>query len=304
MAEMKEKCGIGMFGFLGVLAAVAAAVATSPTQGWASDFQSPRASALGGAGHAGPMLNDAIYLNPSFVSFLPSYSLSGNYSFFKGPDNGAGSSSDPHGHILNASLQDGRSELFQAGVGLTLMDDRRMIHIGASRTIVTRFGVGAGAKLVLPNVKSPSPIWDSTLSVTGVPWDWLQLAAVLDNVAEPDDGLRFGMVREYILGSKFNIKGIVLAYFDPHWAPHASAVAGSHDEFGHELGLEFPFFQELFFRLGNFRNANVPWLNLRGRGYTTGLGWIGPRMSLDGSIHRLLEPLVVTTYNFGFTVYF
>ena len=36
----------------------------------ASDYQSPRTAALGGAGHASPLLNDAIYLNPSFSSFM------------------------------------------------------------------------------------------------------------------------------------------------------------------------------------------------------------------------------------------
>ena len=139
----------------------------------ASDFQSPRTSGLAGAGHAGPMLNDSIYLNPSFVSFLPSYSVSGNYLFYKGPTEGDGPG-DPHGHNLNVSLQDGRSEFFQAGVGFTLMEDRKVIHFGASKSVVQRFGVGLGGKFVLPNVNSPSPIWDTVFSMTGVPWDAVQ----------------------------------------------------------------------------------------------------------------------------------
>ena len=121
-----------------------------------SDFQSPRTAALGGAGHANPMLNDAIYLNPSFTSFLPSYSMSGNYAFFGGPSNCDGCGpSDPHGHVANASIQDGRSELFQAGVGLTLLNDRKILDVGASRTVVSKLGVGIGGKWVLPAVDSP-----------------------------------------------------------------------------------------------------------------------------------------------------
>src|SRR4051812_23643954 len=69
---------------------------------WASDFHSPRTAALGGAGHAGPLLNDGVYLNPSFASFLPSYSVSGNLLLFHGPD---GPNGDPsyHGRNYNVS---------------------------------------------------------------------------------------------------------------------------------------------------------------------------------------------------------
>lgn len=268
-----------------------------PTASFASDFQSPRTAALGGAGHAGPMLNDAIYLNPSFVSFLPSYSIAGNYLFYKGPSESEGPG-DPHGHNLNVSLQDGRSELFQAGVGFTLLEDRKVINVGASKSIVQRFGVGLGGKFVLPNTNAPKPIWDSVLSTTAVPWDWIQLAGVIDNLFESEEGLRYAMYREFILGTKANVMGIVLVYFDPHYAPNAP------DSFGHELGVEFPFFTDFFLRLGNFRNSTVPWLSLRGRGYAAGLGWIGPRMSVDFALHRTLEPVVATTSDFGVTVYF
>jgi hypothetical protein len=270
------------------------------TPSFASDFLSPRSAALGGAGHAGPMLNDAIYMNPSFVSFLPSYSISGNYLFFHGPSVDTEGPGDPHGHGFNVSLQDGRSELFQAGVGFTQMEDRRVVNIGASKSIIPKFGVGVGGKFVVPNSdSSPHPIYDSLLSVTGVPLEWLQVAGIIDNLIESDQSRANGLYREYILGTKANIKGIVLAYFDPHWAPHAQ------DVFGHELGLEFPILQDLFLRVGNFRNANLPYLNyLRGRGYSVGFGWIGPRMSFDYAFSRVLEPVNATLHNMGATIYF
>src|SRR4051812_25896306 len=68
----------------------------------ASDFHSARTAALGGAGRAGPLLNDGIYLNPSFLAFLQSYTFAGQYEWNKG---------DAHGRILQASIQDGSSQL-------------------------------------------------------------------------------------------------------------------------------------------------------------------------------------------------
>src|SRR5947209_4004303 len=82
-----------------------------------SDFQSARTAALGGAGHAGPMLNDAIYLNPSYASFLPTYAIGGNWVTFNGKDDHF------KGRAANLTVQDGRNEYFQAGVGYTLRED-------------------------------------------------------------------------------------------------------------------------------------------------------------------------------------
>jgi hypothetical protein len=267
----------------------------------ASDFQSPRAAAIGGAGHAGPMLNDAIYLNPSFVSFLPIYSISGNYSFFGGPSQCDGCGlSDPHGHVLNASVQDGQSELFQAGVGVSEFSDRKVLNIGASRTVVKKLGIGIGGKWVLPNVDSPSLSWDSMASMTFLPLEWLTLAAVVDNIFQAQNNEAYGMYREYILGSKLNIMGITLIYFDPHLAP---SVADGNT-FGHELGIEFPLLNGLFLRAGNFRNANVPAISLRGSGYTIGAGWVAPSSSFDFALQRVITPVLCNVYSFSMTAFF
>jgi hypothetical protein len=267
----------------------------------ASDFQSPRSAGIGGAGHAGPLNNDAIYLNPSFVSFLPAYSLSGNYAFFGGPSqcDGCGPT-DPHGHVLNASIQDGRSELFQAGVGFSEFNDRKVLDIGASRTVVQKLGIGIGGKWVLPQVDSPSLQWDSLASMTFVPLDWLTLAAVVDNIFQAQANEAYGMYREYILGSKFNIMGITLIYFDPHLAPDVA----DGNTFGHELGIEFPIMGSLFLRAGNFRNADVAAISMRGSGYTLGAGWVAPSSSFDFSLQRVITPVLCNVYNFSMTVFF
>ena len=247
------------------------------------------------------MLNDAIYLNPSFVSFLPTYSLSANYGFFGGPTYCDGcQQADPHGHDINLSVQDGRSELFQAGVGLSLFNDRKVLNVGASRTVVQKVGIGIGGKWELPNIDSPPLLWDSIASVTYLPFNWLQLALVVDNIFEPQNNQAFGLYREFILGTKFNVMGIVLIYFDPHLAPDVP----SGNTFGHEGGLEFPLMGDLFLRLGNFRNANVPAVNLRGGGYSLGAGWVAPASSFDFSWQRMLDPVLCNIYQFSMTVFF
>src|ERR1700733_8413006 len=99
----------------------------------ASDFHSPRTAALGGAGHAGPLLTDSIYLNPSYASFIQSYIVSLNYGFFRGNPQPDGTYAE-HGHLVNAAVQDGENSLFQAGVGATIKDDSKVINFGASKS--------------------------------------------------------------------------------------------------------------------------------------------------------------------------
>ena len=85
---------------------------------FASDFLSPRTAALGGAGHAGPLLNDAIYVNDSYISLLPTFSVAGNYGW------GNYSDGSYKYRLQNASIQDGNpTDLFQAGIAYTKRDD-------------------------------------------------------------------------------------------------------------------------------------------------------------------------------------
>ena len=283
--------------FQAFIAAVLVCAASPSTQ--ASDFQSPRTAALGGAGHAGPLLNDAIYLNPSYASFVQTYCLAANYYTFAGPKD-LNDQSAFHGHGTNFSLQDGRTELFQAGFGFTVREDSKLFNFGASKAVIDKLGVGIGGKIILPNDSSRPTVRDSIFSVTGVPTPSVQLVFVVDNMIQSDEAQAMGLYREFILGTKFNVKGIFLAYFDPHVTP--SLPDGS--TYGYEAGLEFPFFTDIFFRLGAFRNSYVPYAGLRGNGYATGLGWIAPRISFDYGLSRLLDPISSTSHTFGMTVYF
>ncbi len=259
----------------------------------ASDWHSPRTAALGGAGRAGPLLNDAIYLNPSFASFLPTYAVGGNYLTFR-------SSPEHHGRALSVSIQDGRSEIFQAGAGYSNLPDGVYLHLGASKSFVKRHGFALGGKFVLNN-QTHAAAKDATLSFTSIWNNWFQSAFVIDNIVQSLEGQAHGLYREYTIGTKFNLQGIVLVYFDPHYAPD---VPPGNNRYGHELGLEFVVMQDLFLRLGNFRDSRVPYDAVRGRGYGFGIGWVAPRLSLDYGIHRMLEPYASTSHNFGVTVYF
>ncbi len=266
----------------------------------ASDFHSPRTEALGGAGHAGPSLNDAIYLNPSYTSFLQTYSVAFTYLWYNGPDLLPDGSNAIHGRNVNVSLQDGRSEAFQAGVGYTRKDDYNLLTLGASKALLQQLGVGLGGKFLFPSTPGADVVRDSTLSMTFAANGWMQFSAIVDNLLETDAGKSHNLYREYILGSKFNLENILILYFDPHWTPSLP-----DQSYGYELGAELGLFQDFFLRFGTFKNSAIPQQNgTRGRGYGVGAGWVAPRISLDFAISRNLEPRDEVVHVFGATVFF
>lgn len=279
-------------------------VALPGMNAFASDFQSARTTGLAGAGHAAPLLNDSIYLNPSFAAYLPTYSGAFNFARIT-ESNHADGSEGAKSRLINASIQDGRSELFAAGVGYTVREDGSLLHIGAAKTALKQLGFGLGGKFFFtsPGVLAGGGkvIRDMTFSTTGVLSDSIQTALVIDNLLETDNGKSVGMYREFTLGTKFNIQQILLVYADPHYTP---GLPGN-SEWGYELGLEFVFMTDFFFRLGNFKNSSLPSQpNLRSQGYTWGLGWIGPRMSFDFAMARALGPKLFTDLTAGVTLYF
>src|SRR6185437_10296999 len=156
----------------------------------ASDYQSPRTAGLGGAGHAAPLLNDSIELNPAFGSFLPTYSMALDFAW-----------TNP-GRAYDISVLDGRSDLFQAGVEYTVRDDMSMVHVGASKAFLKRMGFGLGGKFFFGKSGSPSGR-DATLALSGIVSDWFQTSFIVDNLFQTDAGIAHGLYREYILGTKF-----------------------------------------------------------------------------------------------------
>jgi len=270
-------------------------------RGMASDFHSPRTASLGGAGHAGPLLNDSIYLNPSFNSLLQAYSLSFNYGYYRGGHIEADGSESLHGHNLNLSIQDGRSELFQAGAGYTDREEIRYLHLGASKSFIQDWGVSLGGKFGFPKQYGLDRFQDATFSTSYILEDWVQSALIVDNIFETDAGKRQNNYREVILGTKFNLQSMILIYFDPHVF---TGLPAGESAFGHETGIELVVAQDFFLRGGFFRNSTIPWQNARGRGWSLGMGWLAPRISLDYGMERANFPEHGTMHMFGMTIYF
>jgi len=272
-----------LFGFAPLLA---------PLPADASDYFSPRSAGLAGAGIAGPLLNDSLYMNPSYASFLPTYALGFSLNTY-------GSQTDAtHGRAYSLSVLDGRNPLFQAGLAYTVRQDHSFIHLGASKSFIQNWGMGLSAKFFF-NPRANTSGQELSLSSTYVFSPWVQSAILIDNLVESDNGKRAGLYREITVGGKFNVDKILLIYADPHVAPSLSS-----DSLGYALGVEFVVMQDVFFRVGKSVNANVPQLDIRGDGYGIGLGWVAPRISLDYAMHRTTSPLNVTTHTFGATTFF
>ncbi len=261
----------------------------------ASDFHSPRTSALGGAGHAGPLLNDAIYLNPSFTAFLPTYSMSGSGMLYK-----SGNEMDKFKNTWGASVMDGQTALFQAGVGLSRRLPYTMIHLGAAKAAVDRLGFGLGAKYYFKDQNYRHGDQDMTFSVTGIVMKWFQTAMIVDNILQRPEGKKINLYREITLGTKFNIMEILLLYVDPHWTP--SLERGRW--IGYEFGAEITVMSDFYIRLGNFKNARQPYLLRYANGWGAGLGWLGPKLSIDYGLSRVNAPILAFAHNLGLTLYF
>jgi hypothetical protein len=255
----------------------------------ATDFTSPRAAGMGGAGHAAPLLNDAIYMNPSVIAMLPAYQVSASHETAKGPDN-----TEPKALVENVSVQDGTNSLFAAGLGYTRKTYGREVNIGAAERMFDKYGIGIGSKFLFGS-DSRTNAQDATLSFVGGPVDWFQGGLIVDNLIASDKTKGWGEYREFILGTKFNIQKILLVYFDPHLVPGKPG-----DSFGYEAGVELPLMSDLYIRAGTNKNSFQPALGIYGDGHGFGIGWAAPRMSLDVAITKTIHP--VPTNNFLFSV--
>jgi hypothetical protein len=249
-------------------------------------------------------LNDAITLNPSFAAFLKERVSAGiTYnSFAPTPDMPVAAGSAPAGAGRNyqVSLQDGRSPFFEAGVAYTQFTDGSMIHVGASRTFIQRLGFGLGAKFQMSEDRS-QVISDGSLSMTGVITPEIQAALVVDNLYQSDRAQEAGLYREFALGTKLNVMGIVLLYLDPHYIPELPETLGRR--FGYELGAEFVVLQDVFLRTGVFRDAKTAATRSYGTGWSLGAGWLGPKLSFDLGFARAVDPVPADSWTFGATLY-
>lgn len=257
----------------------------------ASDYQSPRAAGMGGAGHAAPILNDGIYMNPAIIALMPAYSVSASHESVSGPGN-----TEPQALVQNASIQDGTNTLFAAGLGYTRKTYGRQVHVGASTRIFQSYGVGVGGKFLFGS-ESRESTQDFTMAATGGFFNWLNAGLIVDNLLETNKTKAWGQYREFVLGLKFNFQKIILLYVDPHVIPGKTG-----DSFGYEIGAELPIMSDLFIRGGINRNSFQPALGTYGRGHGLGIGWAFPRISIDFAITRTFEPARTNHLLFSVTI--
>lgn len=299
-----------------LLASPANPLSLEPRRCWGSDFHSPRTAALGGAGRAGPLLGDAIYLNPSYQPFIKTHSLSVNYLNFQGLNQEQTAGRRYYGNNLNLSVLDGTQEtLFQAGLGYTRRNDANLVHLAVAKSFFTQFGIGLGMKFVFPNPlyqgalgsAGPNPqtsnFNDLNLSTTFFANSWLQAALLLDNLLE--NGRDFGFYRELSLGTRFYWFSIVAFLVDVHLTPNLpSAQAAQESPWGIEAGVEFTFMKDFFLRGGLFNNSSTPYQARLGNGYGVGVGWLGPKLSFDYSYSSVVGPISSFVHNCGVTLFF
>jgi hypothetical protein len=239
---------------------------------FAVEYQSPRTLALGGAGRAGPWLNDSIYLNPSYASFVSAYSVAGGYNWFD------------EGRNYNASVQDARDELVQAGLGFTKREQNNAINLGASRSLIKQLGFGLGSKFLLDN-QTNKITSDLIFSTSYIALPWMYASFIVDNIIQSEAGLQRNLFRTFFLAFKFIPTKQVEFYLDPLYSPSYSAG----NKAGFSLGVELAALADFYLRAGKFVNAEVSYLNTRGDGFGLGLGWIGPRINIDYALNRVLS---------------
>ena len=246
----------------------------------AVEFQSPRTLGLGGAGRAGPWLTDSIYLNPSFASYTPIYILSGAYTGFN------------HGRNYNVSVQDSRTEIFQAGAGYTKREQNTAVNFGASKAFMKTLGVGVGSKLLFDN-GTGTLTSDFNVSTSYIATQWMYVSIVIDNLIAGQEQTNRHLIRTAYAAFKFIPTKKVEFFVDPFFSPDYNGGKKA----GYHAGIELGIMDDLYFRAGKFQDADITHLNTRGSGFGIGGAWVGPKMSLEYAMSRALT----THSGVGFT---
>jgi hypothetical protein len=248
----------------------------------AVEYQSPRTLSLGGAGRGAPFLNDSIYLNPSFGSFQPIYAVAAGYNWF---NNSAGS-----GRNYNASIQDSRTEMFQAGVAYTKREQSSAVNIGASKQLIAKLGVGIGTKTIIDN-NSSNLTTDFLISSSFLATRWMYASIIVDNMLDNESDHSRNLFRTFYIGLKFIPFDLVQIYVDPLYSPTYAAGKKA----GISAGVEITMLGDFYARAGRFIDGEVAYLNTRGEGYGLGLGYLGPKFHFDYAFNRVSSSHLYTS---------
>ncbi len=250
-----------------------------------------RVLGLGGAGRAAPTLTDGVYMNPSYSSFIPIYSLTMDYTKFNG------------GRTYNATVQDSRTEMFQAGLGFTRRDQNAAINIGASKQALQNLGFGLGTKILIDDA-TKNLTFDGSFSTSFLANEWFATSLIIDNLMQSKAGVARNLYRTFYLGTKFKTLDVVQIYIDPVYSP--SYAAGK--KAGYAAGIELGIMADIFLRFGQFINSDVPYINTHGSGFGMGFGWMGPKLFVDYGYHHVGSTdsglTSVNAHSLSFTVFF
>ncbi len=275
-----------------------------------ADFQTTTTLSLGGAGHASPLLTDAIYVNPAFLATTPitagsvSYQKSQAYDF-----------SAPQIAVLDGS----QDALFQAGIAGARMSFADTVHIAAAKKLGKKISAGIGSKLYFMKVPTFSRQLDFYASVAFSPNKYLLFSAMLDNIRQSIPGL--DLQRTLVLGSKICIGDNFALYADPQ----INLASEDHKHFteafkkswlsglgkfsselvtGYAVAAEIVTFGDVLLRGGLFRNTYQATLQEHASGWGIGAGWIGPRIALHLASHYITNPQKVSTFSGQVSIFF
>ena len=245
----------------------------------AVDYFSPRTAGLGGAGRAGPLGTDSIYLAPAMTSFQKTYAISSSFDGYTGHDD-----TEPRGRVFNGSIVDGTNEMFQAGIGYTRRADATLFHFGASKALTNWLGFGIGGKRMFEHPGRDTVNQGTASTVVDI-FSFLKAAITVDNLNEDRKSRTWNLYREYGLGLKASLRNILLLYYDPSYTPNLP-----QSKFGQAMAAELMVFQGFYVRYGINRNVIQANLGEYGRGIGYGGGFIFPKLSIDFSIYRTMTP--------------
>jgi hypothetical protein len=271
---------------------------TCVVNSWATEFQSPRVAALGGAGRASPLSTDAIYINPSFIPQIPLHVLSVNYLSYHGS---AQNYYDTSGRVLNAAFQDGsKGSYFQAGVGYTKFTHGTMIHGAVAAELSQNLSLGVSVKALRPQYEVSDLKFNGSVSMTWILSKNIRAAVIGDNVLR--SAMSQNLLRELTLATKFGFSQDLGIFIDPHWYPDLGQYPES---FGFEAGIEYFVSEVVCLRAGGYRNSKPNFQSERTNGLGGGLGLVFPRTAIDYSYSRQLgNPRSGFAHNVALSLYF
>lgn len=245
----------------------------------AADYWSPRTAALGGAGHAAPLLTDAIYMNPAMASFINGYTGSVSFTRFSGPDE-----NEPKGRIRHFSVIDSTNPDFQSGLGFTQTSYGSLWHGILSRRFMDNLlAAGIGVKH-LGGSGSRASSTNFSLGAISSPLPWAAIGLYIENLKQSPTTLQWSEYRSVTLGLKANIQNALMVYVDPRFA------ANLPRSMGYSAGLEIPIVKDGFIRIGRSKNSFQPNLGSYGDGVGFGTGFIFPRFGIDFAHFRTTGP--------------